>query len=176
MFLVFEIEAKVDCEPEKISSNFSESVMEIVEENFKGKVLKGQGVCVSVYDLDVRETLLKEGIFQALARVRIIVFKPFVGEVLVGKICDCNPEGIEVDLVFCSAFIPAAFLNETSSFDEIEGVFVWHYDENDLFYDRGEQIRFKVSAFVLPDEEGQKMELLGRVNEDGLGLVQWWTT
>ena len=176
MFLLYAIQLKIDLEPEKVSSKYEESVLAKIDENFGGKVLKNEGVCVSVYDMQIKETVLKEGIFQALVLVRMIVFKPFVGEVLTGKISDCTPEGIEVDLVFCSAFIPAAFLNETSSFDEIEGVFVWHYEENDLFYDRGEGIRFKVTACVLPDEEGQKLEVLGRVNEDGLGLVQWWTT
>jgi DNA-directed RNA polymerase III subunit RPC8 len=106
--------------------------------------------------------------------LRLVLFKPFVGEILTGKILECSKEGIEIDLNFCSAFIPAAFLNESSSFDEIEGVFIWHYDENELFYDKGEIIRFKVNAFILPEEEGQNLEILGRANEDGLGLTQWW--
>ena len=126
--------------------------------------------------MQIIETLLKEGIFQALVNMRMIVFKPFIGEILTGKIIDSTPEGIELDLIFCTAFIPAAFLNETSSYDELEGVFVWNYDENDLFYDKGENLRFKVSAFLLPEEENNKLEILGRANEDGLGLVQWWTS
>ena len=65
-------------------------------------------------------------------------------------------------------------MNESSGFDEIEGAFVWQYEENELFYDKGETIRFKVNAFFLPEDDGQQLEILGRVNEDGLGLIKWW--
>lgn len=175
MFLLYTINSKIDCEPEHTSQNFRESILSKIDEIYIGKVLKSEGVCISVYDMEIQETLIKEGIFQAQVSMRIIIFKPFIGEVLTGKISSSTPEGIEVDLIFCSAFIPAAFLNETSSFDELESIFVWHYEENDLFYDKGENIRFKISAFFLPDEENNKIEILGRANEDGLGLVQWWT-
>lgn len=175
MFLLYTISAKIDCEPERVSTNFRESILTKIDEIYSGKILKSEGVCITVYDMEILETLLKEGIFQAQVSMRMIIFKPFTGEVLTGKISNSTPEGIEVDLIFCSAFIPAAFLNETSSFDELEGVFVWHYEENDLFYDKGENLRFKVSAFFLPEEENNKIEILGRANEDGLGLVQWWT-
>jgi DNA-directed RNA polymerase III subunit RPC8 len=132
-------------------------------------------VCIAVYDMKIIETLVIENCFQACVSLRLIVFKPFIGEVLTGKIAESTSEGIEVDLVFVSAFIPAGFLNEPSSFDELENAFVWHYDENELFYDKGETVRFKVNAFLLPDSEDQQLEVLGRVNEDGLGLVKWWT-
>ena len=107
--------------------------------------------------------------------------------IMVGALASCKKSWLDVntnpnalpssttDLVFTNAFIPAGFLNEESSFDELEGVFVWHYGENDLFYDKGEVIRFKVNAFILPDEDEQNLEILGRANEDGLGLVQWWS-
>ena len=175
MFLLYTVHTKVDCQPEKIRENYEESILEKTEETFCGKIIKDQGVCICIYDMKIVETLIIEGYFQAVMNIRIVVFKPFVGEVVTGKISECSSEGIEVDMVFTSAFIPAAFLNENSSFDEIEGVFVWHYDENDLFYDKGEVIRFKINAFILPDEDEQKIEILGRANEDGLGLLQWWS-
>lgn len=175
MFLLYTLDTKVDCQPEKISENFEESILNKTEQTFCGKIIKNQGVCICIYDMQIRETIIIEGYFQALLDLRIVVFRPFIGEVVTGKICECNSEGIIVDLVFANAFIPAGFLNEESSFDELEGVFVWHYGENDLFYDKGEVIRFKVNAFILPDEDEQNLEILGRANEDGLGLVQWWS-
>ncbi|OMJ87564.1 hypothetical protein SteCoe_10646 [Stentor coeruleus] len=175
MFLLYTIETKIDCPPEKISMNFRESVLNKVDECFAGKIIKNEGICISVYDMKIIQTTLVEGYFQAHVSLRLIVFKPFIGEILTGKIIESTQEGIEVDLIFVSAFIPAGFLNESSSFDELEGVFVWHYEENDLFYDKGEVIRFKVNAVILPQEEGQKIEILGKANEDGLGLIKWWS-
>ena len=174
MFLLHTLDIKIDCQPEKLSENFRESITSKVDETFLGKIIKGEGICITIYDMKIIETLIIEGFLQSRVILRLVMFKPFIGEVLTGKICECDKEGIEVDLVFCSAFIPAAFLNESSRFDELEGVFVWHYNENELFYDRGEIIRFKVNACLFPEEEGQNLEIFGKANEDGLGLVQWW--
>jgi hypothetical protein len=43
-------------------------------------------------------------------------------------------------------------------------VFVWHYQGNDLFYDEGEVMRFKVYSFTLPEEDGETAQLIVRVN------------
>ena len=174
MFLLYTIDTKIDCQPEKVSENYRESILSKADETFNCKIIKNQGVCICIYDLKIIETIITEGYFQAIVDIRLVIFKPFLGEVLTGKIKDCTADGIEIDLIFAKAFIPSAFLNESSSYDEIEGIFIWHYDENELFYDKGEIIRFKVNAFIIPDDEEQNLEILGRANEDGLGLIQWW--
>ena len=71
--------------------------------------------------------------------------RPFVGEVLVGKIRSCTEEGISVSLVFFDdVFIPAHCLQSSSRFDSNERLWVWCYDGNDLYMDLDEPVRFRV--------------------------------
>ena len=77
----------------------------------------------------------------------MVVFKPFVGEVLIGKIRSCTEEGLSVSLTFFDdIFIPAHCLQTGSTFNTEERLWVWNYDGNELFMDLDEKIRFRVLA------------------------------
>lgn len=176
MFILYEVLTNVDIPAEFLSENFREAVTDKIESQYIGKIIKDEGVCIALYQLQIQETEVKEEGLSCKCLGSFVVFKPFLGEVLTGKIKDCNHEGITVSLNFIDAFIPYSNLAEPSSFDELERVFVWHYEEADLFYDIGETVRFKVVGYWLPEEEGMLIQLLGSVNQDGLGLLQWWNT
>jgi len=53
----------------------------------------------------------------------------------------------------------------------------------DLYYEQGEQVRFKVKSFEtvgeigtdFTEEGGKRVEFVGDMSEDGLGPVTWWT-
>ncbi|CAG9330836.1 unnamed protein product [Blepharisma stoltei] len=176
MFILYTLKVQTELEPELLGLNIREAITLKLEERFIGKVLKNEGVCVAIYSFEIEQTFVRELYLESELVAKIVVFKPFIGEILTGKIKESNSEGITVSMVFIDALIPAAYLADPSGFDEQEGVFVWHFDEHDLFYDIGETIRFKVHAFALPFEDSASVQLLGRANEDGLGLLQWWVT
>jgi DNA-directed RNA polymerase III subunit RPC8 len=77
----------------------------------------------------------------------LIVFRPFVGEVLVGTIADASEDGIMVSLGFFSAiFIPVYWMLNPSVYEN--GVWVWipSYDDDDM--DEGtaaEQQRYEMN-------------------------------
>lgn len=85
---------------------------------------------------------------------RLIVFRPFVEEVLVGHITSCNEEGIMVQLggFFYDIFIPAYWMLRPTEFDRSKGLWVWmpqyEPDEPPERYemDIGAEIRFKVKG------------------------------
>ena len=80
-------------------------------------------------------------------KFRLVVFRPFVGEVLIGKIRSCTEEGLSVSLAFFDdIFIPAHCLQSGSTFNTEERLWVWNYDGNELFMDLDEKIRFRVLA------------------------------
>lgn len=82
-----------------------------------------------------------------VVKFRLIVFKPFVGEVLIGKIRSCTEEGLSVSLAFFDdIFIPSHCLQPGSAFNAEERLWVWNYDGNELFMDLDEKIRFRVLA------------------------------
>lgn len=65
---------------------------------------------------------------------QIIVFRPFVDEVCVGKIVKSTPEGIHVSLgFFQDIFIPAYWMLRPSHYEESSGLWVWspNYDEDE---------------------------------------------
>ncbi|EGF81868.1 hypothetical protein BATDEDRAFT_86925 [Batrachochytrium dendrobatidis JAM81] len=184
----------------------------IVDElNFKyaNKVLHNVGLCISVYDLtkasDPVVHACQDGSYQCQVEFRMIVFRPFKGEILEGKIKDCSPTaGVRITMnFFDDIIIPPSFLMPGSEYDTNEGLWVWKYDENDLFMDREEPIRFRVEneAFVdvgpvkeiksgqignktiTPASGGAGTDephrdppytIVGSISESALGLKSWW--
>ena len=80
----------------------------------------------------------------------MLVFRPDLDEVMVGKIKNCSKEGVHVSLEFFDdILIPAESLQFPSRYDDSESVWIWEYplednEHHDLFMDAGEQIRFRV--------------------------------
>ena len=82
----------------------------------------------------------------------MLVFRPDLDEVIVGKIKNCCKEGVYVSLEFFDdILIPAESLQFPSRYDDSESVWIWEYpleedEHHDLFMDAGEQIRFRVTS------------------------------
>ena len=80
----------------------------------------------------------------------MLVFRPDIEEVLVGKIKNCSKEGVQVSLEFFDdILIPSDSLQHPARYDDSESVWIWEYpledgEHHDLFMDAGEQIRFKI--------------------------------
>jgi DNA-directed RNA polymerase III subunit RPC8 len=65
---------------------------------------------------------------------RLVIFRPFVEEVCLGKIVKSTPEGIQVSLgFFQDIFIPAYWMLRPSHYDDKIGLWVWtpKYDEEE---------------------------------------------
>lgn len=57
---------------------------------------------------------------------RLLVFRPFVDEVCVGKICQCSEEGVRISLGFFNdVFIPAFWMLRPSRYDKKSGLWIW---------------------------------------------------
>ena len=69
-----------------------------------------------------------DGASHTKVRFRMLVFRPHMEEVLIGKIKSCSKEGVHVSLEFFDdILIPAESLQHPSRFDETESVWVWEY-------------------------------------------------
>lgn len=102
--------------------------------------------------------------------------RPFEGEVLTGKIRSCTEEGVHSTQVLCypsyiipgvvnmeffeDILIPTNCLQPGTFFDKNENLFVWRYQENDLYMDIGEQIRFRVLSLNFVEEAPMRKEVL----------------
>lgn len=160
----------------------------------------------------------------------MIFFRPFLGEILVGKIISANEKGIWVSIGFFEdIFVPSYLLQTPSEYKKQYSHWVWKYDgesaDSEFVFSIGSMMRVKVrtinftklqqtakgvesttisafqshesnanqsqgagdnnapvllrhrsSSLSLDDVPGSApMQIIAAANEDGLGLVEWWT-
>ena len=132
---------------------------------------------------------------------RMIIFRPFVGEVLRGVVRSSTREGgINVTLgFFDDIVIPPSSMAEDTTFDDQKQLWVWTYrGEDGTTHDfdivNKEEICFKVTAEkfvdITPFEKlpphAQQQEVAtnapqvpymieGNIEEFGLGMTSWWS-
>ena len=113
-----------------------------------------------------------DGASHTRVRFRMLVFRPELDEVLVGKIKSCSKEGVHVTLEFFDdILIPADCLQHPARYDDNESVWIWEYpleeeEHKDFFMDPGEKIRFRVCSESFVDTGPTKAK-----TSDSDGLV-----
>lgn len=113
------------------------------------------GLCIALHDilkLDESFIIPGDGASHTRVKFRYIVFRPFIEEIILGKIRSCSQEGVHITLgFFDDILIPPTALQHPSKFNETEQAWVWEYDtgdghKHDLFMDAGDTIKFRVTA------------------------------
>lgn len=121
---------------------------------------------------------------------RMIVFRPFKGEIMTGRISSSSIHGINVRTdFFDEIFIPHTSLFDGSTFDVKENVWIWNNEGNEFYMDKNEVIRFRVEEEAFEDqlpipphlqEDRMEMErkppyaIIASVQQAGMGLTSWW--
>jgi DNA-directed RNA polymerase subunit E'/Rpb7 len=156
------------------------------------------GLVVTLYSISSIQggsVLAGEGCVCFDVTFEIVLFKPFVGEVLEGTLTSADAFGAHVSVgFFGDIFISPTSMQDPSEYDEKEGVWVWDYNGTRMEMEVGEKVRFKVTGVRFPAlpktaeelggltfESGAKIDgsfapmlVLGDMNDDGLGLMSWW--
>lgn len=125
-------------------------------------------------------------------------FRPFVEEILIGKVKSSSPDGAVLSTgFFDDIFVPAANMQNPSRFDMKDKVWVWEYDNCgdtvELHMDIGETVRFRVvseqfvdthpgvdsglldTGDIATSKSKSPYSIVGTVREPGLGVIGWWT-
>ncbi|KAG0434526.1 hypothetical protein HPB47_019040 [Ixodes persulcatus] len=139
--------------------NPNDAIVEQLNRRLANKVVINVGLCIALFDvtkIEDSKILPGDGSFHTTVEFRYVVFRPFMDEVLVGKIRSCSQEGVYVSMgFFDDILIPPDALQHPSRFDEAEQLWVWEYEsddkKHDMFMDLGEQIRFRVVAETFVD-------------------------
>ncbi|VVC35430.1 Hypothetical protein CINCED_3A007580 [Cinara cedri] len=165
------------------------------------KVVMDVGLCLSLFDiLEIGDSIIypSEGSYFSKVRFRFVVFRPFVEEILIGKVKTCNSDGAVLSTGFFEdIFIPAANMQNPSRFDIKDKVWVWEYDNCgdvvELHMDIGETVRFRVvseqfvdthpgvdsglvdTGEIVASKSKSPYSIVGTVREPGLGVIGWWT-
>lgn len=93
MFLVSTIEDKIRVRPQDLAKPTLEAVTAEIERTYIDKVVRDLGLVITIFDiLDIQGGFVfpSDGAAHFDTKFRVVVFKPFVGEVLVGKLQSCD--------------------------------------------------------------------------------------
>ncbi|PNW75723.1 hypothetical protein CHLRE_12g538400v5 [Chlamydomonas reinhardtii] len=199
MFIITQIEDQIRVQPADLTKAPLDAVTQVIEQRFVDKVIPNLGLVVSIYDVTNIEggfVYPNDGAAFFTVQFRLVVFRPFIGEIIVGKLKSCSREGLRISLdFFDDILIPEHALQDPSFYDEAERLWVWKFDGNDMYMDLQEPIRFRVHSvkfnspptpIQLANATGDDkllgtaakpfspMVVVGDINGDGLGCTSWW--
>nr|CAG4635060.1 EOG090X0DHL [Alona affinis] len=202
MFVLTLIRQTVRVPADKFKLAIDQAIAEELNLKFANKVVLNVGLCIALWDITKRGKsfiLPSDSGHHTKVELRLVVFRPFLDEILVGKIKSCNKDHVQVTLSFFDdIFIPAEYLPDNSKFVEEENLWAWVYQNDggthEMFMEIGADIRFKVmdemfldttptgpgvgdsvSADAVPKENKQiSYRITGSIKDPGLGLLSWW--
>lgn len=148
--------------------HFGKAIHREIDTKYPNRILMDTGLVIARYGdclrVDHGVCIPGEGGAHHECSFCLIVFRPFVEEVVLGKVLKSTPEGVQVSLGFFSdIFIPAYWMLNPSRYEEKSGLWVWtpQYDdeeeergdtngdgESENHYEMylGAEIRFKVKS------------------------------
>ncbi|ROT35595.1 DNA-directed RNA polymerase III subunit 22.9 kDa polypeptide [Sodiomyces alkalinus F11] len=191
MFILTKVADLVQIAPDDFKKKSIVAIEDYINAKYANKVIQKIGLCISLYDLLwASEGLIGHGtgLVNVNVEFRIIVFRPFKGEVMFGRIRSSTPSGINVRTdFFDDIFVPFDELPEGAEYNHQEQLWIWNCDEETrLYYDNHEMVRFQVIDEEWHDQTpagpNQNEEdalqapyrIKGSMAMDGLGVCLWW--
>mmetsp|Transcript_8831 Transcript_8831/g.23928 ORF Transcript_8831/g.23928 Transcript_8831/m.23928 type:complete len:218 (+) Transcript_8831:180-833(+) len=186
MFQLVDISDTCRVDPDLFNKPMKEAVSESISERYVDKVIDGVGLAIMLYEVyEISEGFVYHGDGGAHVDVtfRLLVFRPFSGELLQGYILESNAERVRLTTQFFDdIFVPRSLLQQPSEYDEAEHVWVWSYGENQLYLDAEDEkgqlqpLLFRVVEVEFNSRDPSKppMMIKASMKEDGLGLMSWW--
>lgn len=193
MFLLAVFHDSIPVEPADFNKNHEDHLKTIIQNKFVDRVVQDVGFVIAFYDfIEIKEAKIYAGDGRAHFKVdfRMVVFHPFIGEILQGIVTGSDSVGLHVSMDFFQDIrIPSVLLREPKGYDTVEKTWSWNYEGYKLQYTPEAPIRFRVTdvhfnkrqrtqqqlpAGAADTPQEPPMVILGSVNEDGLGLAAWW--
>ncbi|KAG7122997.1 DNA-directed RNA polymerase III subunit RPC8 like protein [Verticillium longisporum] len=160
MFILTKIADLVQIAPDDFKKRSIVAIEDNINAKYANRVIQKIGLCICLYDLLwTSEGLIGHGtgLVNVNVEFRLVVFRPFKGEVMLGRIRSATPAGINLRTdFFDDIFVPFEDLPEGAEFNHRDQIWIWNCDEEtQLFYDIHEMIK-------------------GSMAMDGLGVCLWW--
>ncbi|KAI1633385.1 RNA polymerase III subunit Rpc25-domain-containing protein [Biscogniauxia mediterranea] len=192
MFILTKIADLVQITPSQFDQQSHIAIENNINAKYSNRVIQKIGLCICMYDLLwASEGLIGHGtgLVNVNVEFRMIVFRPFKGETLFGKISNATQEGLSIHTKFFDdIFVSYKELPENTEYDHNEKAWVWVVDEERMHYDKNEMVRFQVIDETwrdqLPDsaeeealDKAKKLSpysISGTMMKEGLGICLWW--
>ncbi|KAI9798427.1 MAG: DNA-directed RNA polymerase III subunit rpc25 [Piccolia ochrophora] len=193
MFILTKISDLVQITPEDFRKPSAEAIEDNINAKYANRVIQRVGLCICMYDLlTASEGLIGHGtgIVNVNVEFRLVVFRPFKGEIILGRISSSSDAGIKIRLdFFDDIFVPSHLLFEGSNFDHNEQVWIWESEGTSYYFDKNESVLFRVEAEewhdqspLPPSERGERASrqessyaIQASMAQSGLGPTEWWT-
>ncbi|KAL6966625.1 hypothetical protein U1Q18_032406 [Sarracenia purpurea var. burkii] len=155
MFYLSEIEHTMRLPPHLLDLHLHDAIKGEIEGLFLDKVIANLGLCVSVYDIrsiDGGFIFAGDGASTYTVRFRLIMFRPFVGEVIVAKLKEFDAHSLRLSLgFFDDIYVPAHLLPHPHRFvTDPEKKWLWEYEGESYPIDGVDEIRFRVQSINYP--------------------------
>ncbi|KAI0387328.1 RNA polymerase III subunit Rpc25-domain-containing protein [Hypomontagnella monticulosa] len=194
MFILTKIADLVQIRPDNFEKPSHVAIEDSINAKYSNRVIQKIGLCICMYDLLwASEGLIGHGSGMVNVNVefRMIVFRPFKGETMFGRISWADSDGIHIRTDFFEdIFVEYKELPENTQYDHNEKAWTWIFDpEGDpMWYDKNEMVRFQVVDEVWQDQTPESAEqeavdkakkvspyrVKGTMMKEGLGVCLWW--
>uniref|UniRef100_A0A5B7AEG5 DNA-directed RNA polymerase subunit n=1 Tax=Davidia involucrata TaxID=16924 RepID=A0A5B7AEG5_DAVIN len=192
MFYLSEIEHTLRLPPHLLNLPLHEAIKGELEALFVDKVIANSGLCISFYDIrsiDGGFIFQGDGASTYTVQFRLIMFRPFVGEVIVAKLKESGASGLRLSLgFFYDIYVPVHLMpipshSEPDPENKNQVRWIWEFGGDNYPIDGIDEIRFRVQSVNYPpipveqEEEAKPfapMVVTGSLDADGLGPISWW--
>jgi DNA-directed RNA polymerase III subunit RPC8 len=162
MFFLSLIHDSVHIAPHLFRKAYKKAIIDELNAKYANKVIHHVGLGIGVHSIQRAEepfVFPGDGGIQVKVTIQLIVFRPFRGEILRGKIMSCTPDGIRLSVGFFNdIFVPRGMLPMPCEFDENEQLWVWKYDdETRLYMDLDEIVHFRCEQEVFTQVNPNKV-------------------
>ncbi|RYR78958.1 hypothetical protein Ahy_A01g003820 [Arachis hypogaea] len=176
----------------QLSRPIREAIHTELEKLFLDKVIANLGLCISVYDIKSIEggfIYPGDGAPTYTVVFNLIMFRPFVGEIMTAKLLSSDADGLRLSLgFFDDIYVPLQHLPSPNEFkaeskNSTKGTWYWKYEEQSYPVDDSDMIKFRIQNVTYPSipvEQPKEskpfapMLVTGSIDHDGLGPVSWW--
>ncbi|KAK0730715.1 RNA polymerase III subunit Rpc25-domain-containing protein [Lasiosphaeris hirsuta] len=194
MFILTKIADLVQIAPADFGKLSHMAIEDNINAKYANKVVQKIGLFVCLWDiLWTSEGLIGhgDGLVNVNVEFRMVVFRPFKGEVLAARITSQTRDGINLATdFFHDIFVPWNELPDDTEFEASEGVWIWKVEGQVLYYDNNEMVHFEVMGEEWRDQaptgpldlsiDQAASELLppykitASMKRAGLGCAIWW--
>jgi DNA-directed RNA polymerase III subunit RPC8 len=97
MFVLTRLSDVIPVAPALFDADYTQVLVEEIDRKYANKVVADVGLCVTLYDfVHIGDAFVHpaDGTSHSQVEFRMVVFRPFVGEVLKGRIVSCTEEHI----------------------------------------------------------------------------------
>jgi DNA-directed RNA polymerase subunit E' len=160
--------------PDKFDKPINEAAWEELRATYEGMITKNMGIIVSVYDVNVEpegRIIPGDGATYHDATFKILVFQPFIKEVVEGEVNTIVGPGLFVDLGASDGFVYVGQIADKKvEFDPTRPAMILR--DSKRMIERGDWVRARVYNVAPLPGKGYRVQLTMR--QPFLGKVEWF--